>query len=775
MRDRFTPLLQKSFLIVGLFCLAVFIIVIGKPVLAPIALSVLVTFILTPVVTFAESYRLPRWLSVTMAVGAVAVVFVGLSFALVGQLHQLAIEIPTHTKEIEAKIESVRGSSGEYFQQVWATIDQTTKSFSAAEESIGENDKYVVVQESKTPWVFSVIPAVVLPALEPLTTFTLVLVLSVFMLFKREDLRNRFLALLGRTRLSGTTKLLSDASHRLSRYLLGLLAVNFGFAVAFTFAIYMLGIPYAAVWGTVTFFFRFVPLLGSSISMCLPLLVSIAIVPGWFAPIGVILVYLALEGITGNIIEPLLFGQSVGMNPFAILVALMFWTWAWGPLGLMLATPLSLVVVTLGRHLPCFSPLNLLFGDNRPLRPSTVLFQRLLASDLKESRAVLDRALEQYGIEYAIQFVAVGAIVHSRREHRIGNISQKDEQYVLDQSILFAEELLHDYCLTVEEAKRVTKENETKASQSAKKTDSLASTASQAISSLAQVAVATTSNAIATIESARESAALQAQSEDDDNLDWQRPTEHQLPVPVHPAIQDAESYSPKSTHDEYHSSSGTDDGVATQKASEGRSTARTQEYQDLASMTRTKKPSGDKPETQMILGYSIGGPDADICLRTLQQTAGLLSLEIFSENTEHFLRQVRKREPSVVIVSASSPSQRNELETVCRILRRRGYQGWILVGYWRTKPIAVTSKKAIKDAGADYVTHDLRRLKRMLIRSSDPFEFEMPQFGPELSARDTKNLGSLRLIAARRSQNSRYQMPFQLFNAFGVKICTMLC
>lgn len=738
MRDRTFPVLQKSFFIVGLFCLSVIILIVGKPVLAPIALSILITFILTPVVTFAESYRLPRWLSVLLAVGAVAAVFIGLTVALVGQLHELAKEIPNHAKEIQAKIEAVKGTGGELFSQVWASVEQVTGSFTmAAEDSLGEVEKTVVVQESKTPWFVSMIPAVVVPALEPLTSFLLVLVLTVFMLIRREDLRNRFLALLGKTRLSGTTKLLSDASHRLSRYLLGLLTVNFGFAVVFAIAIFLLGIPYAAVWGTVTFFFRFVPLLGSSISMCLPLLVSIAIVPGWVAPVGVVAIYLALEGITGNVIEPLLFGQSVGMNPFAILVALMFWTWAWGPLGLMLATPLSLVAVTLGRHLPCFSPLNLLFGDNRPLRPSIVLFQRLLASDLKESRAILARAKDQHGIEYAVQYVAIGAISHARHELRTGNINKNDKALVHDQAIDFAKELLDEYCETIKEAKSIAKQLDSPAPVPPKPNmsiESIASNASQAISNLAHAASTTTSNAIAAISAARDKATFHGTEEtDDDSLDWQKQTDNEIMVDSR--VRHAEKFDSDGTEDSEDGGRrfGSEESPASIISNEGRSTANVQEYQELSSVRKTLEPSQFEKGGESILGFSTEGDEDELCLKTLQISAGLPNLKLYSVNTEHFLRQVRKHSPSVVILSTSAPGRRNEIETICRILRRRGYAGWLLVGYWQTKSLINSSKKSMKDAGADYITHDLRRLKRMLIRSSDPFEFETLQFDREPS------------------------------------------
>src|SRR5690606_20027284 len=178
------------------------------------------------------------------------------------------------------------------------------------------------------------LPLVALPVLEPLGAATVALVLAVFMTVHRDDLRNRLLALLGRARLSQTTQLLSDSSYRLSRYLLGLVAVNFGFAAAFSLGLFVIGVPYAAVWGCVAFFFRFIPWVGTALSMLLPLAVSIATQHGWWPPLAVAALYGCLEFTTGNFIDPWLFGSSVGMNVVAVLVAIVVWTCAWGLVGL---------------------------------------------------------------------------------------------------------------------------------------------------------------------------------------------------------------------------------------------------------------------------------------------------------------------------------------------------------------------------------------------------------------------------------------------------------
>lgn len=465
--------LLRYFLVISTWCLAVVILVVGKPVLAPFALSCILAFVLTPIVRNLETRGLPRVAAVMCTVIVVVSLFVGLSVAFVSQLGQLAAEMPKYERELEIKMSKLKELGSLVPDRVWAMAEQATtmgdreesgdSQSDASEGSIesegavepegaaavptparvtapyalelfpgNQRERLVLVERPRSrsqPWL-QLLPSVVGPLIEPLATLAIVVVLSVFMMIGRDDLRNRVLALLGKAKLTRTTQLLGDSSSRLGRFLLGLLAVNFGFAVTFAVGLYFIGVPYAALWGSVSFFFRFIPYIGSATSMLLPLGVAIMTVPGWFAPISVVAWYGLLEFSSGNFLEPWLFGKSVGMNPLAIIVALMFWTWAWGMVGLLLATPLSLTLVTLGRHFHGFEWSNLLLSDSRPLPRHISFFQRMLANDRVELQSILLTAQKKFGAAYAMQRLVLSALTHADRELARGAIKREDHAQV---------------------------------------------------------------------------------------------------------------------------------------------------------------------------------------------------------------------------------------------------------------------------------------------------------------------------------------------------------
>ena len=455
--------LLRCFLVISTWCLVVLILVVGKPVLAPFALSCILAFVLTPIVRNLEMRGLPRFAAVMCTVMVVVSIFVGLSVAFVSQLGQLAAEMPKYERELETKMSRLRELGSLVPDRVWSMAEQATAigdgeesgnlqdDAPEPESSAGvpmparvtapyalelfpgnQRERLVLVERPRSrsqPWL-QLLPSVVGPLIEPLATLAIVVVLSVFMMIGRDDLRNRVLALLGKAKLTRTTKLLGDSSSRLGRFLLGLLAVNSGFAITFAVGLYFIGVPYAALWGSVSFFFRFIPYIGSATSMLLPLGVAIVTVPGWFAPISVVVWYSLLEFSSGNFLEPWLFGKSVGMNPLAIIVALMFWTWAWGMVGLLLATPLSLTLVTLGRHFHGFEWSNLLLSDSRPLPRHISFFQRMLANDKVELQSILLTAQKKFGAAYAMQRLVLGALTHADRELARGAIKREDHAQV---------------------------------------------------------------------------------------------------------------------------------------------------------------------------------------------------------------------------------------------------------------------------------------------------------------------------------------------------------
>lgn len=605
---RSRPLIQQCFYGIGIFCLAVTVIVVGKPVLAPLALACIFAFVLTPIVRSLEAQGLGRGLSVGLSVSVIVLLAAALGVAFVTQLTQLAHELPRHSQEIEAKVQRVRESVPVIPDKVWQAIDSLTGAQSAAAEQEGEAveaqtryfdglfvDRYLIVEREETggeEWL-GMLPLVALPVLEPLGAATVALVLAVFMTVHRDDLRNRLLALLGRARLSQTTQLLSDSSYRLSRYLLGLVAVNFGFAAAFSIGLFLIGVPYAALWGCVAFFFRFIPWLGTALSMLLPLMVSIATQPGWFPPMAVAGLYLLLEFTTGNFVEPWLFGRSVGMNVLAVFVAIIFWTWAWGLIGLLLATPLTLTLVTLGRHFPCFGWLSLLLGDSHPLPLHVAFYQRILAKDQVELATMLATVQKQSGHAVAMQSLILQSLAHADRELRRATISKSQYQAVNEEAGRLAERLIHHA---------------------------------------------------------------------------QRPTAYDL-------------------------------------------NAVDETYLDEVVQAATE----EEEEPTKVTACSLGNDRGLQAIRILFANKPKLAVAIRDQPLSIGLARACAREqPEIVVLSVADRQGRSVLEAACRMLRRCGYEGWIAAGWWRSGGITEPHRRQLKEAGADYVTHRLYAMERMI-------------------------------------------------------------
>ncbi|MGV3484322.1 MAG: AI-2E family transporter [Planctomycetaceae bacterium] len=591
--------LQRSFFVIATFCLIVLIIVVGRPVLAPLALSCILTFVLTPVVRYLESRDVSRGIAVGMTTTLTVLVAIALSIAFVSQLGHLVAEMPAHEREVAAKFAGLRDLGGAVPDKVWDYVDAffaggAGQAEDLEGEGVGELKAdgvapIVVVQEDSSPRWLEWLPSMIGPITEPIVNATVVVVLAVFMMLRRDDLRNRLLAFLGRTRMSRVTELLGDSSERLGRYLLGLLGVNFGFAVAFAMGLYFLGVPYPALWGCVTFFFRFVPFLGSSVSMLMPLAMALT-VPGWMAVFGVIALYATLEFSSGNFLEPWLFGKSVGMNPLAVIIALMFWTWAWGMVGLLLATPLSLILVTLGRHFPCFESLNLLLGDKHPLPRHIAFYQRMLAEDDVELQSLLTATQRLRGPAFTVQRLLLDTLSHADRELRRGAITKEIHRHV---------------------------------------TARVEALTAQVIANKAKVAA---QDAPAEVNGAKD--------------------------------------------------------------------------------TPLASSAGDKLR---IATFSLGDQRGSIVLQVLFSHRPELEV-VFNQAlvTPYMIRKCIDADVDLVVFSITGSDAKQVLESACRAFRRNGYNGWIAVGWWRSRRLAESTKRALKQAGADYVTYRSHSMNRML-------------------------------------------------------------
>jgi predicted PurR-regulated permease PerM len=418
----------------------------AKPIILPLALAILLTFVLSPIVVAAQRRGLGRVPAVLAVVGLTFVVLGTIGWGAGLQVQRLIHDLPGHKKEIKEKIDSLRGSGDgaiskliQMFEEIGNSEPDQTAEVNKPNEA--NNDRPVILAQTEKASAVERLFKIVEPVLEPLTITGLVIILVVFMLIKREDLRNRVIGLLGHGHLTGTTRVLVDAAERLSSFLLSQLLVNAGFGIVFGISLFVLEVPYAFLWGFLTALLRFVPYIGSWIALAFPLLLSFAISPSWLQPVLVLVLFAVFDVVTANVIEPLVFGHSTGVAPIALLIAAAFWSWLWGPIGLVLSTPLTVCLVVLGQHIPRFKFLTLLLGDQPALTPHASYYQRLLARDRAEAGEVVFRYVQSHGVEKVFDDVFLPALVLTRRDRKLEGLTAEEEEFIYQSTREILDEL----------------------------------------------------------------------------------------------------------------------------------------------------------------------------------------------------------------------------------------------------------------------------------------------------------------------------------------------
>ncbi|WP_168992135.1 MULTISPECIES: AI-2E family transporter [Mesorhizobium] len=396
----------------------------GREVFLPIAIALLLTFALAPLVAALKKVGIPRIAAVIACVLGAFAALALFSFIVATQVSELAQNIPVYQTNILAKIRSLKetGVGGgiiarlsHVVERVGQEIDRQDASLPAATPEKPPREP-VPVEIISRERPLQVLQNIVGPLISPLGSAGLIIVVVIFMLLEREDLRDRFIRLVGYGDLHRTTEALRDAGKRVGRYLLMQLVVNIVYAIPIAIGLWILGIPNALLWGLLALALRFVPYIGPAIGMLLPLFLALAVAPGWSLVLWTAALFVAMELITGNVIEPWLYGSRTGLSPLAIIVAAIFWTWLWGPLGLILSTPLTVCLVVLGRHVPQFEFLDVLFGNEPVLEPHARLYQRLLAGDPEEATDHAEEMLEE---KYLVEFydkVAIPALLLGERD-----------------------------------------------------------------------------------------------------------------------------------------------------------------------------------------------------------------------------------------------------------------------------------------------------------------------------------------------------------------------
>jgi predicted PurR-regulated permease PerM len=377
----------------------------AKEFLLPVILAILISFLLAPVVSRLERWRFPRVVAVLSVVAIAFALIGGLCSTLSLQGLDLVNSLPKYQDNIRAKWVAIqKGPPGPLnlaFTNVGSMIADLGKvSASAGGAQKLEPTKVEVV--SATDSVFALVKDSLTPVLGPIGEFAVVVVLVVFLLLERKRFRMRFLRLIGHSRIATTTLAVDEAGSRLSGFLLGQLMVNTGFAILLGIGLFLIGIPNAFLWAVLTLVLRFLPYVGLWISAFFPVVLSIAISAGWREPVLTLALYGVLEVITNNVVEPFVLGGSTGMSPLAIIVSALFWTWLWGPIGLLLATPLTACLVVLGRYFPAFYICSVLFADEPPTSAETKLIRFLTEGRLPEAKALLQ---ELAGMQLSIGIV----------------------------------------------------------------------------------------------------------------------------------------------------------------------------------------------------------------------------------------------------------------------------------------------------------------------------------------------------------------------------------
>ena len=395
-------------------------------VLIPLALAVLLTFLLSPVVGAFQHRGLGRVPAVLVTVLLALSILGGIGWTLTRQLVTLADELPRYSLNIHHRIADLRGASkGGSMEKVQKAVEDVVGEIEKTDMPSAARQKPVAVV-LEPPSILVHLPSV----FQALGSAGVLTVLVIFMLLERRELRDRVILLIGYRRMTATTRALDEAGARISRYLLMQSIINGSFGVAVGLGLFLIGIPYAVTWGALAAALRFIPYLGALVAMLLPLALSLAVFPGWLQPALVVGLFLVLEPITGSVLEPWLYGQSAGVSQVALLIALTFWTWLWGPVGLLMATPLTVCLVVLGKHLPALGFIVVLMGDRPVIEVKARYYQRLLARDRDEAIDIVEAYVDTNGRELVYDTVLLPALYYAKQDHDRGLLSEDDTQFV---------------------------------------------------------------------------------------------------------------------------------------------------------------------------------------------------------------------------------------------------------------------------------------------------------------------------------------------------------
>ena len=455
---------SEGFIIAALVMAAIYA---GAKVFAPLALAVLLAFVLTPPIQTLRRFGLPRVAATLMMVISLLAGAAVTGAILTSQVATLSEDLPKYQRTLKEKIHDLRDArlasksmerAGQALSNLQNELAKSEVAPTAAQNELGKAPStpiasmdtirsaqprgaqagdvtpVPVVIHQPEPSALEQIKSVLAVLIEPLASTGLVVVFLVFILLQREDVRNRIIRLLGTKDLQRSTTVLNETGDRLSRFLLAQSVANALFGVAIGTALWFIGIPSPILWGVVAALMRFVPFIGSVISAAFPLILAAAVDPGWTTAGLTALLFVSAELVMGQIIDPMVQGRATGISPLAVIFATVFWTMMWGPMGLVLAVPLTLVLVVFGKHIKQLEVFHILLGDEDPLSPAQSFYQRILAGDADEAAEQAERALKEQPLEIYLDAVVAPGLCHAARDAERGKVDDERIQQI-DQTV----------------------------------------------------------------------------------------------------------------------------------------------------------------------------------------------------------------------------------------------------------------------------------------------------------------------------------------------------
>ena len=416
----------------------------AQAVFLPLAIAMLITFTLSPLVSVMRRTGVSLILSVLMVTALAFAALTMFSLVVFGQLGELALNLPTFQQNILTKLDGLQspGAGDGLFKNAMNMVRAINSEIGAALPAGGAVPaRPLPVEVVENVSAVGLLQNLVMPVISPVATSGLVIVLVIFMLLERETLRERFIRLIGSSDLHRTTQMLGEAGSRVASYLLTQLLVNTIYAVPIGLGLWLIGVPNALLWGVLTLILRFVPYIGSILAAAFPLFLAFAVSPDWSAVIWTAALFIAVEMITSNAIEPWLYGSRTGLSSLAIIIAALFWTYIWGPPGLVLATPLTVCLVVLGRHIPQFAFFDIMLGDEPALAPHQQLYQRLLVGNRVEAVFRAEEELADQGLGEFYQTIALPALIMAQDDRDRGVLTPEQETRLAETASHMVDEL----------------------------------------------------------------------------------------------------------------------------------------------------------------------------------------------------------------------------------------------------------------------------------------------------------------------------------------------